>query len=301
MEAFKLAAFTSVLLGQTTLAGDSCSVNATVDASGNAQFSSFGKWGPNGVVYNEDEAFEALMLAYGAYATKQSLTDWTCGCCGRTESLTSMTITHVYDAYSNQAYCGHFTNGQGKKTIALVFRGTYNACGWICNDFDADLVEYPGVDGGKIYEGFWRVWQNEEDGNDSSYYGYKDVFVPKIMEMLDEFCLNNEENDGCELLITGHSLGAALAQVSSLTFADLLRDNSEKWNVEMKVFSYGSPRWANRQLSKVYDDHESISTRWRLVNGYDVVTMMPPVLMKFWHATTQVYYEHGLSEAAVGN
>lgn len=80
--------------------------------------------------------------------------------------------------------------------------------------------------------------------------------------------LREKERPVC---FTGHSLGGALATLSSLDVQLTLRLDGER----VAVSSFGSPRVGNEAFQQLYDD--AIPTHWRFVAGGDLISRLPKV------------------------
>ncbi|KAG8999835.1 hypothetical protein FRB94_005893 [Tulasnella sp. JGI-2019a] len=78
--------------------------------------------------------------------------------------------------------------------------------------------------------------------------------------------------------VTGHSLGGSY---STLCFAELLR-HSSLGQLPPKctlgdIYTYGSPRLAQRDLGENYVKYLKNGSSWRIVNDNDLVPQVPPV------------------------
>ena len=90
-----------------------------------------------------------------------------------------------------------------------------------------------------------------------------------------------------EILVTGHSLGGALASIAALE----LRQSSVYYNLsiaKVNVVTFGSPRWCNQALAAFYNN--VIDTNWRIVNRYDIAVTVPLKEMGYVHVGTQIWY-----------
>jgi hypothetical protein len=124
-----------------------------------------------------------------------------------------------------------------KRIFVVAFRGTYNLENQF-NDADCQHVEFlenrPEV---KVHNGFQRE--------------YKRLFDPTLMREVFDTLLGNPD---WQILVTGHSLGAALA---TLCVADMLhlgngvRINSER----VSLITFGSPRVGNQAFQQWIDGH----------------------------------------------
>lgn len=85
---------------------------------------------------------------------------------------------------------------------------------------------------------------------------------------------------GARLILTGHSLGGALATLC----ADALQDT---YQIE-RVITFGSPRVGNARFVGEYNLGPGVRT-WRIVNAHDPVPHVPFVFGTYRHVDTQVY------------
>lgn len=86
------------------------------------------------------------------------------------------------------------------------------------------------------------------------------------------------------LYITGHSLGAALA---TLMAARLAQD--KVYGVHA-VHTFGSPRVGDAEFARAYEAALGHCT-FRVVNGEDLVTRVPPGALHYEHVGQVVYFD----------
>jgi len=211
--------------------------------------------------YNQDFANYSLMFAYGAYCSEASLEAWNCKWCQYVQDFEVSTVVVIDDL---QAFVGFDPQ---QKQIVVSFRGSQNLIDWL-DDFDYTLVPYPWVADGDVHKGFYHAW-----GRLSS----------EIMEATTNLM---SKLNGYTILVTGHSLGAALAQLAALNFSRYAE--SMNTNVSIIVYTFGSPRWANLNVADYFG--AMIKTNWRLVNEHDIVPTVPPESFGFHHTWTEIWY-----------
>ena len=90
-----------------------------------------------------------------------------------------------------------------------------------------------------------------------------------------------------EILITGHSLGGALATLCALD----LTLNPVPNQPQIKVFPIGSPRVGNDQFAACFDQH--VENCFRLKVAWDPVPTIPMEVLGFQHIGTEVILREG--------
>lgn len=157
--------------------------------------------------------------------------------------------------------------------VVVAFCGTkpFNALQW-CTDFDFSWYEIPGV--GKIHSGFlkalglqmnmgWPTNIQQQEGKPIAYYVIRD----KLRQVL-------EKNKNAKFLVTGHSLGGALA----ILFPSILAVNEEVDLLKRLegVYTFGQPRVGNDKFGAfVKHALNTERTYFRYVYSNDIVPRVP--------------------------
>jgi len=106
--------------------------------------------------------------------------------------------------------------------------------------------------------------------------------------------LRPNPGDYKEILITGHSLGGALCGLSA---PDLLNDVAS--NLAPIVYTWAEPRVGHHDYVRFFDSR--INVCYRIVNIWDVVPHLPPVLALYEHEGSSLHIDSGFSLDIVRN
>jgi len=163
----------------------------------------------------------------------------------------------------------------GKQSrLVVAFRGTEYFKDWL-DDFDFAPAPYSAIPGrGTVHQGFQVVYEAVREN------------LRKLVQ---------SKAPGCkELLITGHSLGGALAALSA---PDLLNDVAA--NLAPIVYTWAEPRVGHPDFVRLFDTRVNIG--YRIVNLWDVVPHLPPVLALYEHEGSSLHIDSGLTFDIVHN
>lgn len=210
--------------------------------------------------YDQYFARKALYYAYGSYCDEDYLRMWDCTWCRNVQDFDIVNHSAgIVNTDGQQAFIGY---DSGNNQIVLSFRGTHDAEAWVA-DLDAKQIAYPWVELGFVHEGFYGAWKSLEHGGLAAKLSALTAAHPRS-----------------EVLLTGHSLGAALAQIAALEIRSSYHYKSMPIGA-VNVIAFGAPRWANRRVAEHYD--QVINSSWRIINQDDIVVTMPSIWSGYHH------------------
>eukprot|EP00295_Goniomonas_pacifica_P009293 CAMPEP_0175831214 /NCGR_PEP_ID=MMETSP0107_2-20121207/14342_1 /TAXON_ID=195067 ORGANISM="Goniomonas pacifica, Strain CCMP1869" /NCGR_SAMPLE_ID=MMETSP0107_2 /ASSEMBLY_ACC=CAM_ASM_000203 /LENGTH=238 /DNA_ID=CAMNT_0017144231 /DNA_START=10 /DNA_END=726 /DNA_ORIENTATION=+ len=121
----------------------------------------------------------------------------------------------------------------------------------------------------KIHGGFWHAYENIGDG-----------VTRTTMQLVDEI---NAQGHWADILVTGHSLGGAMASLCTLELARF----SERRQMSLSLYTFGAPRAGNSGFADLVNT--VAPTYYRVVHKKDPVPRVPKFWFKFKHAGTEVW------------
>lgn len=147
--------------------------------------------------------------------------------------------------------------------LYIVFRGSDKSIDWI-NNVQFRQQIYPYGDGNsevKFHQGFM-----------TAYFAVRD----QLLATLSNFT-------GQQVIITGHSLGGALATIAAL---DLQYNLGRANDLTFIVNTFGAPRVGNQAQVDSYNRRLPNSSRF--IYGWDIVTRVPREWQGFAHVDTAI-------------
>lgn len=155
-----------------------------------------------------------------------------------------------------------------EKTVVISFRGTVSLEDWL-RDFDfLPTIYQPVANFGTVHEGFQLVYL---------------VLRSSLMDLLKQV-----DAGYTRLLVTGHSLGAALSELAA---PDLL--HNADLTVEPDVVNFAGPRVGHHDFASLFD--VQIDSCFRVVNLWDIVPQLPPPLALYEHVGQAVKVDGGFT------
>lgn len=200
-------------------------------------------------------------ISGAAYCSQDQVNAWTCGThCSSAHGLEQI----QYIENTKQLLAGFVAWDSSSKAILVSFRGTVQSItDWVHNlaytkTFPFD--QHPEVG---LHHGFWNSWQY-----------LKDPAMAAIASIQQSHAGNN-------VVLTGHSLGAAIASDAALD----LRLNH---GFQTSVVNFGSPRAGDSGFYNLMK--QEVPNFWRVTHAKDLVPHVPQEALGFYHAATEVFF-----------
>jgi predicted lipase len=176
---------------------------------------------------------------------------------------------HVNFHSSNiDAQCITTVSKQG--VLYIAFRGSESTKDWLADlDIVRTRMDLPSISGKKrpkVHRGFLRQFRSLQEFINSDIVDYIYKGDPKTRE----------------IIVTGHSLGGALASLCALYFSLLYK------NVRVSCYTYGSPRVGHTTFVSLFK--KNVFDHGRFVNEDDPVTMIP-LKLRFTHLPNVFYID----------
>ncbi|KAG2495124.1 hypothetical protein HYH03_006734 [Edaphochlamys debaryana] len=115
----------------------------------------------------------------------------------------------------------------------------------------------------------------------SCYTAVHQAVRQAVAEALEQFPA--EQRPRVRLVLTGHSLGGALATLAAYDLANIYQNAAQD---RVVCYTFGAPRVCNGPLARVYD--QLVPNTWRFSNVNDVVPMVPLVHWSYCHVGRNV-------------
>ena len=208
----------------------------------------------NGYQYNENIAFTSINLCQASYCINNYT--WNCATCENENKL-----EYIIETHGEKALMGFNDRTQN---IFVAFRGSENILNWLDNIQIRKISPYSN-NTIKVEKGFYKAYQY-----------LKPDLLNKLKMLKKSYNTNN-------LLITGHSLGAALA---TLFAYDILNNYSDVFL--NYLITFGSPRIGNKNFVESIGDFNF--NHYRVTHYYDMVPHVPQEFLDYLHIPYEIWY-----------
>ena len=215
--------------------------------------------------YDSNIATRAMYYSGASYCAKSTLDPWACGEPCTVNSGLQQIVKIENELLDTFGYVGY--NSRDNEVV-LAFRGTNGAdfLNWMTN-IVYYRVQYADVPNTQVHSGFY-----------TAYNAVSNSIINSLAALLKQY-------PSASLMITGHSLGGALA-----TFAAL--DIKRRINPSNKInfYSFGSPRTGNQAFTDYIMSLFPAGGYQRVTHYTDMVVQVPPRQLGFNHAGNEAWY-----------
>lgn len=253
--------------------------------------------------YDDTTALNMVMASAIAYCPQSQVSNWNCKPCHRLP-MERGTVEYVYDSKYNvaafvglvnmkvlgfdqlaQIYPGQNLTAmdwESQRAVLVSFRGSQGLKDWI-NNLKFSKVDLSPVIGGpcpgcKVHLGFQQDYTN-----------LRVRITNKVRSLV------NSNSGVSHIIVTGHSLGGAMANLASWDMlvnqwaeAEHPEQVSAFANTPILLYTFGQPRVGNEAFSSRL--RQSVKHTWRVVNKADIVPHLPPHSFGFQHIGVEVWF-----------
>ncbi len=209
-----------------------------------------------GYQYNNAIGNYSAITSAISYCPEPQVELWGCYWC---RELPRMFLLNTFWDSRTSTYC-YFAHDINKDQHVLSFEGSQDIKDWLIDLEFIKLIPYKDHPSAKVHYGFW-----------TAYSSIRDNVINTI-----------KYNNVNKLVITGHSLGGALATVASLDIAEILQG----LNIEM--INLGAPRVGNKDYVELYNSY--LNNSLRITHGQDPVVHLPPMMLNYYHIPSEIFY-----------
>lgn len=215
--------------------------------------------------YDPDLAMSSLYYCKSAYCSS-GLSSWSCDACSYHPNFQIQGV-YTNSSFDMQAFSGYDPDAD---QIVVAFRGSSNIKNWIA-DLTFSKVPYPNsaCSGCEVHEGFLEVWQSVQT-----------QVLPDVQALA-----NAHPNS--QILVTGHSLGAAVSVHAALNIM-----LSTSFSGDLTNYNFGLPRDGNPAFAAWAASILPQGKVFRVTHSRDPVPHVPPMDFGFLHCPTERWYDN---------
>ena len=236
---------------------------------------------PPPIPYDMSRALTSQLYSYASYCLPQYLQDWSCFWCnhfqGQDDNNDFTLVSLLEDQpTSTQAYVGF---SKSNSSVVVAFRGTLR------KDIENILTDLDFIKKRNV------SWLEYESIGVAS--GFLDAYESVQQEARSAVAKAASMCPSCDtLLVTGHSLGGALATLCAIDIASL-----HLVKLDLQVYTLGSPRVGDTLFAYLYN--YLVPKTYRIVNQDDLVPHLPAQDFGFLHVPTEAWIPPGDSPSQI--
>jgi len=199
-------------------------------------------------------------------------------------------MTDFLGPAQSRVFYGFVAVGGAPKTAVVALRGTATKMEW-WDDFHWDLVPFTQIPGGgKVARGFCDIYDTFGTMTPGQQHSTPApaTFAADVARAATEDPPAEVDPGGLPIVVTGHSLGGALA---TLLVADLTANTPLK----PQAWTFASPNVGDASFAARYGALSTVS--WRIYNQVDVVPYFPVDVFDNYQPVTAGYAINSLGKA----
>jgi triacylglycerol lipase len=198
-------------------------------------------------------------------------------------------MTDFLGPQQSRVFYGYVAAGGEPTTAVVALRGTESTMEW-WDDFHWDLVAFAQIpNGGNVAQGFYEIYQSVgtmAPGEQAT--SAPSAFAAEVAQAATSGLAAGLDPASLPLVVTGHSLGGALATllVTELTATTALKP---------QAWTFASPKVGDAVFAARYGGLSTVS--WRIYNQVDVVPYFPVDFSDSYQPVTTGYAINSLGKA----
>jgi len=198
-------------------------------------------------------------------------------------------MTDFLGPEQSRVFYGYVAAGGDPITAVVALRGTESTMEW-WDDFHWDLVPFTQIpNGGKVAQGFYDIYTSigtMAPGQEGA--SAPSAFAAEVARAATSGLAAGLDPASLPLVVTGHSLGGALATL-------LVTDLNATTALKPQAWTFASPQVGDAIFAARYGGLSSVS--WRIYNQVDVVPYFPVGVSDSYQSVTAGYAINSLGKA----
>ena len=198
-------------------------------------------------------------------------------------------MTDFFGTEQTRVFYGYVAVGGDPLTAVVALRGTGSTMEW-WDDFHWALVPFTQVpDGGKVAGGFYDIYQSigtMAPGQQTA--SAPGAFAAEVARAAASGLAAGLDPASLPLVVTGHSLGGALATL-------LVTELNATTALKPQAWTFASPKVGDATFAARYGGLSTVS--WRIYNQVDVVPYFPVDVSNSYQPVTTGYAINSLGKA----
>jgi predicted lipase len=198
-------------------------------------------------------------------------------------------MTDFLGPEQSRVFYGYVAVGGDPATAVVALRGTESTMEW-WDDFHWDLVPFTQIpDGGNVAQGFDDIYNSigtmtpGQQGTSAP-----SAFAAEVAKAATSGLAAGLDHASLPLVVTGHSLGGALATL-------LVTDLNATTALKPQAWTFASPHVGDATFAARYGALSTVS--WRIYNQVDVVPYFPMDISNSYQPVTTGYAINSLGKA----